>query len=189
MQRYYEDKVRLHLKPALGRTRLADLTTQHLDRLYRKKLQEGQSPRSARYMHTTISKALHEVEGADLARKNVAQWIKPPKDGHEDKSVLSVADTMLFLEAIHGARMEVLYLLAFTTDLRRGEMLGFEYSDLDLAKGTLKVSRSLDQHYGPAQENVPKTAALPCPAGLPTPVAEALRRRQEEALVLHQTRW
>lgn len=72
-QRDYEDKVRLHLKPALGKVRLADLTTQHLNRLYRKKLQEGQSPRSVRYMHTTMSKALHEAEGADLVRKNVAR--------------------------------------------------------------------------------------------------------------------
>ena len=51
----------MHLKPALGRIRLAELTTQHLNRLYRKKLAEGQSPRSIRYMHTTMSKALHEA--------------------------------------------------------------------------------------------------------------------------------
>lgn len=120
-QRDYEDKVRLHLKPALGKARFADLTTQHLNRLYRKKLAEGQSPRSVRYMHTTMSKALHEAEGADLVRKNVARWAKPPKDEHEEKPVLSVADAMLFLEAIRGDRMEALYLLAVTTGLRRDD--------------------------------------------------------------------
>jgi integrase len=101
-QRDYEDKVRLHIGPALGRIRLADLTTQHLNRFYRQKLGEGQSPRSVRYMHTTLSKALHEAEGADLVRKNVARWAKPPKDEHVEKPVLSVAEAMLFLEAIRG---------------------------------------------------------------------------------------
>lgn len=56
-QRDYEDKVRLHINPALGKIRLTDLTTQHLNRFYRKKLTEGQSPRSVRYMHTTMGKA------------------------------------------------------------------------------------------------------------------------------------
>lgn len=130
-------------------------------------------------MHTIMWKALHEAEGADLVRKNVARWAKPPRDEHEEKPVLSVADAMLFLEAIRGDRMEALYLLAVTTGLRRGEMLGLKWQDLDLAKGTLKVSRSLDQHYGPARENAPKRAASRRPAVLPASVVEALRRRRE----------
>ncbi len=178
-QRDYEDKCRLHIIPALGRLRLADLTTRHLNRLYRQKLKDGQSPRSVRYIHTTMSKALHEAEGADLVRKNVARWAKPPKDEHEEKPVLSVAEAMLFLEAIRGDRMEALYLLAVTTGLRRGEMLGLKWEDLDLTKGTLKVNRSLDQHYGPTRENAPKRAASRRPAVLPAPVVEALRVRQE----------
>ena len=87
-------------------------------------------------------------------RENVARWAKPPRDEHEEKPVLSVADAMLFLEAIRGDRMEPLYLLAATTGLRRGEMLGLKWQNLDLTKGTLNVSRPLDQHYGPARENV-----------------------------------
>lgn len=109
----------------------------------------------------------------------MARWAKPPKDEHEEKPVLSVADAMLFLDAIRGDRMEALYLLAVTTGLRRGEMIGLKWSDLDLTKGTLKVSRSLDQHYGPAKENAPKRAASRRPAVLPAPVIEVLRGRRE----------
>lgn len=86
---------------------------------------------------------------------------------------------MLFLEAIRGDRMEALYLLAVTTGLRRGEMLGLKWRDLDQTEGTLRVSRSLDQHYGPAKENAPKRAASRRPAVLPAPVVEALRARHE----------
>ena len=87
---------------------------------------------------------------------------------------------MLVLEAIRGDRMEPLYLLVATTGFRRGEMLGLKWQDLDLTKGTLKVSRPLDQHYGPARENAPKRVASRRSAVLPAPVVEALRRRQED---------
>lgn len=179
-ERDYRDKVRLHIKPEIGRLRLAELTTQHLNRLYRKKLKSGLGAASVRYIHVTMSKALHEAEGADLVRKNVARWAKPPKQEHVEKPVLSVADAMLFLEAIRDVRMEALYLLAVTTGLRRGEMIGLKWEDLDLEKGTLRVSRSLDQHYGPAKENAPKRAASRRPAVLPAPVVGALGRRAAE---------
>ena len=63
--------------------------------------------------------------------------------------------------------MEALDLLAVTTGLRRGELIGPKWEDLDLAKGTLRVSRSLDQHYGPTVENAPKRAASRRPRSSP----------------------
>lgn len=175
--RDYQDKVRLHIAPALGKKRLADLTTQDLNRFYRAKL-KTLSASHVRYLHTTMRKALHEAEGADLVRKNVARWAKPPKVEHTEKSVMSVEEAGKFLEAIRGDRLEALYLLAVTTGLRRGELLGLKWEDLDLDKGTLKVSRSLDTYYGPAQENAPKRAASRRPAVLPEPVVAALKKRK-----------
>jgi integrase len=96
----YSDKVRLHIAPALGSTRLRDLSRDQLQKLYQRKLGEGLSPRSVRYIHVTLSKALHDEEGSDLVAKNVARFAKPPKDEHVEKPVMSVADAMLFLEAI-----------------------------------------------------------------------------------------
>lgn len=177
--RDYSDKVRLHINPVIGRVRLRDLTREHLQKLYKKKLDEGLSPKSIRYIHAVLSRALHEAEGADLVRKNAARFARPPKIQHEEKPVLSVGDAMLFLEAIRGHRHEALYLLAVTTGLRRGELLGIKWEDLDLAAGTLRVSRSLDTYYGPAADNSPKRLASRRPAKLPAPVVEAFRRQRE----------
>jgi integrase len=176
--RDYADKVRLHITPVLGSTRLRDLTTGHLQKLYRRKLSEGLSPRSVRYIHVTLSKALHDAEGRDLVRKNVAKFAKPPKDEHSEKPVMSVTDAKRFLEAIRGDRFEALYLLAVTTGLRRGEILGLKWTDVDLEAGTLKVSRSLDSLYGPHQEVDPKRQASRRASKLPAPVVEALRRHR-----------
>jgi integrase len=174
--RDYADKVRLHIVPLLGKTRLRDLTPAHLNKLYQKKLWEGLSPRSVRYIHVTLSKALYDAEGADLVRKNVARFAKPPIDEHTEPPVMSVADAMLFLNKIRGDRFEALYLLAVTTGLRRGEMLGLKWADVDLEAGTLKVSRSLDTYYGPPRENAPKRQASRRASKLPPPVVKALER-------------
>lgn len=163
--RDYHDKVHLHLIPAIGKVRLQELTTRHLQTLYRKKTEEGLGPASIRYIHATIRKALDQAEGWDLVRKNVAKWAKPPKPEHKEKVVLSVDEAKTFLRSIQGDRLEPLYLLAVTTGMRRGEMLGLKWTDIDLGAGTLKVSRSLDTYYGPAAENNPKRAASRRPAG------------------------
>lgn len=190
--RDYRDKVRLHIVPALGRVRLRDLTRDHLQKLYQRKLKEGLSPRSVRYVHVTLSKALHDAEGSDLVAKNVARFAKPPKDEHVEMPLLSVADAMLFLEAIRADRFEALYLLAVTTGLRRGEMLGLKWTDIDLDAGTLKVSRSLDTYHGPPTENAPKRQASRRASRLPAPVVEALRRHrasQEDRRAALGTLW
>jgi integrase len=65
----YEGKVRLHLKPTLGKVRLKNLTRLDVQRLLNQKAREGLSPRSVEYIHTTLSKALNAAVDADLARK------------------------------------------------------------------------------------------------------------------------
>ena len=57
----YEGKVRLHLKLTIGHLKLQALTSAHLQALYRRKLDEGLSPRSVGYVHTTIRKALAQA--------------------------------------------------------------------------------------------------------------------------------
>ena len=68
-----------------------------------------------------------------------------------------------------------LYLLAVTTGLRRGELLGLKWKDLDLERGYMRVERSLDTQYGPAVENDPKRASSRRPAVLLPPVVAALK--------------
>ncbi|MDP9440474.1 MAG: site-specific integrase, partial [Actinomycetota bacterium] len=129
---------------------------------------------SVGYIHTTIRKALAQAEAWDLVRKNVARFAKPPKEGHSEPSAMTVEEAQRFLRAIAGDRLEAIYLLAVTTGLRRGELLGLKWVDLDLERGYLRVERSLDTLYGPAVENDPKRASSRRPAVLLPPVVAAL---------------
>ena len=175
----YEGKVRLHLKPAIGHLKLGALTSAHLQSLYRRKLEEGLSARSVGYIHTTIRKALAQAEAWDLVKKNVARFAKPPKETHSEPDAMSVEEAQQFLQTIAGDRLEALFLLAVTTGLRRGELLGLKWTDLDLKRGYLRVERSLDTLYGPPAENDPKRASSRRPAVLLPPVVAALKAHRK----------
>ena len=75
----YEQIVRVHIKPALGRVKLKDLTTADARGLYREKLEGGSSPRTVQYIHTTLRKALKDAVSDGLIPRNVADGIKAPK--------------------------------------------------------------------------------------------------------------
>lgn len=151
----YEGKVRLHLQPTLGSIKLKDLGAADLQRLY-SKLLKTHSPRSVEYVHVTISKALNQAEAWDLVRKNVARHAKPPKKKHSEKRTLDAEQIRKFFGAAKEDRFYALYILALTTGLRRGELLGIKWRDVGLERATLRVQRSLDYLYGPPTENAPK---------------------------------
>ena len=184
--RDYKDKVRLHLVPTLGRVKLKALTAAHLQALYRQKIDGGLSPRTVEYIHTTASKALAKAEEWDLVHKNVARYARPPAPEHKEHRTLTVPETKVFFEAAAGDRFETLYILALTTGLRRGELLGLKWADLDLERGTLGVNRSMDTLYGPPEEKAPKRQSSRRMIALVPEAVAALRvhkkRQAEEKL-------
>src|SRR5215204_1257597 len=73
----YEQIVRIHIKPALGRVKLKNLTPTHVRGLYKEKLQ-SRSPRTVQYIHITLHKALKQAVSDGLIPRNVMDSVKPP---------------------------------------------------------------------------------------------------------------
>jgi integrase len=138
----YEQLVRVHIKPALGRVKLKDLTATHARGLYREKLESGSSPRTVQYIHTTLRKALQDAMSDGLMPRNVADGIKAPRPKRKEINPLSPEQARTFLKAVRGDRLEALYVLALHRGLRQGELLGLRWDDLDLEAGTLQVRPS-----------------------------------------------
>jgi len=139
----YEQLVRVHIKPALGRVKLKDLTATHARSLYREKLESGSSPRTVQYIHTTLRKALQDAMSDGLIPRNVADGIKAPRPKRKEINPLSPEQARTFLKAVRGDRLEALYVLAIHRGLRQGELLGLRWEDVDLEAGTLQVRRTL----------------------------------------------
>lgn len=135
--------VRKHIKPTLGRVKLKSLTPAHVRGLYREKLDSGLSNRTVNYIHVTLHKALKQAVNDALIPRNVTEAVKAPRPVKKEVQALDSDQARAFLEAARGDRLEALYVVAITTGLRQGELLGLRWSDVDLEARKLAVRRAL----------------------------------------------
>ena len=139
----YEGIVNNHLTPALGHRKLKDLSRAEVRRLYKQK-GKALAPRSVDYIHVTLQKALSQAVSDDLLPRNVASGERPRSSRHQKEArALSPTQVRALLAEASGERNEAIYIAAIHTGLRKGELLGLKWTDLDLDGGTLSVRRSL----------------------------------------------
>jgi integrase len=146
----HEEIVRLHIKPTLGRVGLKKLTPAHVRGLYSEKLDSALlAPATVRKIHSTLHKALSQAVSDGIVPRNAAD-VKAPRPTPEEMRPLSEDEARAFLDAARqsGERFEALYVLAISTGLRRGELLGLRWDDVDLERGTLRVGRALVRDGG-----------------------------------------
>lgn len=145
--RRYGDYVH-HLIPGIGRHTLAKLAPQHLQAFYTKKLAEGLSPTTVHAIHAMLHRALEDALQMGLVSRNVSEMLKPPKRAHREMMPLSVIEVRRFLDAVAGDRFEALYVLALSTGMREGELLGLRWQDVDVARRIVQVRMNVQETAG-----------------------------------------
>ena len=141
----YRGDLRCHVIPRLGRVPLARLTPQHLQELYSELRTAGLSPMSIRYVHAELHRALEQAVRWDAVPCNVASLVDPPQAPRRPLQTLAPEQVRRLLAAAEGDRFEALYVLAVTTGMRRGELLGLRWVDVDLQGQALAVTASLQR--------------------------------------------
>ncbi len=139
----YEQFVRLHVLPDLGPLTLTKVTPQQLQRLYTSRLDAGLSPTTVNHLHALIHKALSNAVRWGIVNRNVADLVDPPRSRHFEIATLNADQARAFLDAASGHRLEALFVLAVTTGMRQGELLGLRWRDVDLDAGALQVRGSM----------------------------------------------
>jgi integrase len=178
----YEQMVRLHIRPVLGRLKLKNLTSTHVRGLYRQKLDAGLAPRTVQYVHVTLHKALKQAIADGLIPRNATEAVKPPQVRREEMQPLTAEQVRVLFETAKGDRLEALYVLAVTAGLRQGELLGLKWDDIDLEVGTLQVRRTLTTAKGGPVLSTPKTKGSRRTVRLSQMALEALRSHLERQL-------
>src|SRR5215217_1390360 len=153
----YESIIRVHLAPAIGTVKLKALTPDHVRGLYREKLDGGLAAGTVLHIHRTLSKALKQAVMDGLIPRNVAGPVKPPRPRREEIRPLNREQVRALFEVARDDRLEALYVLAVTAGLRRGELQGLKWEDLDLDAGTLQVRRTLSEPRGGYIFEAPKS--------------------------------
>lgn len=160
----YARNLRVHVLPDLGEIRLQSLTALDLDRLYARLLTSGHrsgrglSPRTVRYVHTIVHGALDFAARKTLIPRNVAKLADAPKTATApEPRVWTPTELQQFLESLATDRLYVLWLILATTGMRRGEVLGLSWTDVDFDRARVNVRRTLVQAGYRTQWSTPKT--------------------------------
>jgi integrase len=145
--------VEAYIVPRLGSTPLQSLTPAKLNAFYADLLESGAvktggklSARTVRYTHTILRKALSEAVRWSLLTRNIADQADPPRERSGSRTqmrVWSAIELRAFLDHVADDRLSAAYFLAATTGMRRGEVLGLRWRDLDLDAGRLGISQTL----------------------------------------------
>lgn len=109
----YDDTVRLHLKPALGRVPVRKLTVAQVDALWQAKRKKGYSPNSIRIMRSVLRRALGQAEREGLVLRNAAALSGAPRLNAEEGRSLTVDQARELLDAIRDHRHGALITLMF----------------------------------------------------------------------------
>lgn len=210
----YEVVVRRHLTPRLGRRRLDRLSAQHVWMFINqvramcfcceRGLDEtgeccavGQccgrqlSQRMVQFIHAVLRNALQNAVREEIITRNVAKLVRVPAPEYETGRGLSVVQGRRLLNAARGDRLYALYVLALALGLRRAELLGLRWRDIDLDSGVLEVRQTLQRVGGELRFLPPKTRRSRRTVPLPAICVEALRAHQDAQADerLASTRW
>ena len=92
----------------------------------------GLSARTVLHMHRVLRSALQQAVRWQLLGRNPCDAVKPPRPERTEVNALDEKQTAQLLELAAGTRLYVPVLLAVTTGMRRGEILGLTWADVDL---------------------------------------------------------
>jgi len=189
----YGRVIRLYLLPYLGKIRLLKLTPNDVSAMMSELGKAGLSPSTKRMARAALRRALRMAEQDGLIVRNVAAIAEGPKMDLREGRTMTPEQARSFLEACKQHRLGAAYSLALTLGLRRGEIIGLKWSDIDFKDGavTLTIRRQLVRDKTGIHLSDLKTKGSRRTLHLTAPIVELLERhhhlQRDEALVCGET--
>jgi integrase len=139
----YAQLLRCHALPVIGCVPLTKLRPSDLMLIYDRRRKVGAAPRSILHLHRAIFRCLRYAERWGDVARNVAALVDAPKVTRSDMRALSGEEARALLKVAEGDRLEVFLVLALSTGMRSGEMLGLTWRAIDFDHGSISVVASL----------------------------------------------
>jgi integrase len=189
----YESIVRVRVVPRLGRKSLTQITPLDLQNLYSDLGAAGLSNRSIHHTHRVLHRAFAQAIRWGLLTRNPCDGATPPTPRRHEMKVLTQDQVAHLLDATTTHPASALYVLAVTTGMRQGELLGLRWSDVDLDGARLTIRRSLQRQREAGLVFIePKTSRSRRPIVLSQRAVTALRdhrKRQVQTRLAAGPRW
>jgi integrase len=156
----YRIKVNKTIIPALGDRPLDKLNAHDLDEFYGKQRKAGQSHQTILHLHRIISAALATAERWGWVQRNVAKLARPPAVLQKELTIPPPERVQALIQAAAASKSPewaTVITMAALTGLRRGELCGLEWSDVDWEGSAITVRRSIWQTSAGWGEKDPKS--------------------------------
>jgi integrase len=185
----YRTNMELHVIPRIGTVPVQRLGAEHLNGLYAELLERGRcdgrgglSPRTVRYTHTILHRALRDAVRWGRLPRNVADLADAPRSKAPEIQTWHQEELKRFLDHIVADRLYAAWLLLATTGLRRGELLGLSWQDVDLDAGRIVIRHALMSVGGKLSVSAPKTSKSRRGLSLDATTTAALRAHRGRQL-------
>lgn len=192
----YSQHIERHIKPAVGHLRLADLRSSHIEAMLQAAREQERpiGPATARRIFATLRVALNKAVRQGLISVNPCSFVElETEEQHRRSGTVWLPEQVgAFLDAVSTHRLGVLFEVLVKAGLRRGEVIGLRWADLDLQEAVLEVAQSVVQVGGALHIGAPKTRKSIRRVPLDADTVKALRahkRRQLEERLVAGSGW
>jgi integrase len=151
----YDYIINTHIKPLLGQIELYKLQPLHLQEYYTLKMEDGRtdgngglSAQSVKHHHRLISKAVRDAVKWQFVIRNVAEAVNPPKPKKQEMKTLEGEQIAVLLNTAKSSQYYPVIFTAIYTGMRRGEVLGLRWEDVDLENKIVYVRQALQAVKG-----------------------------------------
>lgn len=169
----YRGYIDNHITPNIGKLPLEKLTTMDLQKFYRKLMAKGRverieaehqpkglSAKTVRNINQVISSAMDFAAAQKIISENPCKAVALPKVEHKEMKTIPTEQLQAFLTEAKASVVYEMYYIELATGLRRGELLGLKWSDIDWKNGIIKVKRQIARVDGKVIEAPLKTKKL-----------------------------
>ena len=166
----YKGYIDNHIKPNIENIPLEKLTTMDLQKLYRKLLTKGRverieskdqpkglSAKTVRNINQVISSAMDFAVAQKIISENPCKAVALPKLEHKEMQTIPMEQLEAFFKEAKATGVYEMYYIELATGLRRGELLGLKWHDIDWKNGIIKVRRQVARVDGEIVEAPLKT--------------------------------
>lgn len=179
-----------YIVPHIGHVGLCKLRPLHVQSMYaalqetpkdKKRGPGNLSGHTVLHAHRVLRQALKQAVRWQLVAVNVCDAVEPPRRERKEMKAITESETAKLLRGLAGTRYHAPVLIAVSCGLRRGELLGLRWQDIDLEQATLSVRQALEQtKAGGIRMKEPKTPKSKRQIVIPSLALAALETHQEE---------
>lgn len=195
-KRAYSTSIKNHIIPAIGALKLDKLTPLQIQKFYNECMNGSKNlkPKTVKNIHGVLHSALKQALMNGMIRSNPADSCTLPRIERIEIKPFDDDAEKRFLQAIDGDKYERLFVVDLYTGMRKGEILGLRWSDIDFDQGIITISKQLQvepfkggRYYLAPLKNDKDRVITPAPYVMQ--ILREQRLHQNEARLLAGSEW